>query len=213
MIRTTSNRHGVVVPIRSLETGKSRLLPDSHPLRPQLALAFFLDTISALERSPFVDRIVVVSKDMTIHRSVRTRCEVVADAESGLAAAVDIGVEELRNGRHAGPAAVVLPDLPFATADAFDELFLDAHKHERAFLADSAGNGTTCVTATSTDLLIHRFGPNSARTHAATGLVALGVPVPALRADVDVLTNLCDQQSLKLGAETSKVLSRWRIHV
>ncbi|MGW4340807.1 NTP transferase domain-containing protein [Rhodococcus koreensis] len=116
----------VVVPIRSLNTGKSRLRTDSDALRRQLALAFFLDTIAALERSVLVDRIVVVSGDSTIGRAVRSRCEIVADDETGLAAAIDIGVEQLRKRQYSGSVAVVLPDLPFATAHAFDTLFLCA---------------------------------------------------------------------------------------
>ncbi|MDH6293181.1 hypothetical protein [Rhodococcus opacus] len=92
--------YAVVVPIRSLKTGKIRLLTDSDALRQQLALAFFLDTIAALECSVAVDRIVVVSGDDTIRRCVRARCEIVADGEAGLVAAVDIGVEKLRRMCH-----------------------------------------------------------------------------------------------------------------
>ncbi|NRI69858.1 2-phospho-L-lactate guanylyltransferase [Rhodococcus sp. MS16] len=208
MITSETDRYAVVVPIRSLKTGKSRLLTDSDALRPQLALAFFLDTIAALECSAAVDRIVVVSGDATIRRCVQARCDIVADSETGLPAAIEIGVEQLRKTRHSGPVAVVLPDLPYATTDAFDALFVAAREHTRAFLPDSVGDGTTCVTATSVDMVVHRFGPNSARAHTEAGLVALGVPVPELRADVDIFSDLCHQQLLRLGAETGKVLNR-----
>jgi 2-phospho-L-lactate guanylyltransferase len=213
MITSQIDRYGVVVPIRSLKTGKSRLLTDSDALRQQLAFAFFLDTVAALECSVAVDRIVVVSDDDTIRRCVRARCESVADGETGLAAAVDIGVGRLQEVRHMGPVAVVLPDLPYATTDAFDAMFLAADEHPRAFLTDSAGDGTTCVTAESADMMVHRFGPGSARAHAEAGLVELGVSVPELRADVDVPSDMRHQQSLSLGVETGKVLNRWRVGV
>lgn len=213
MITSETDRYAVVVPIRSLKTGKSRLLTDSDALRPQLALSFFLDTIAALECSAAVDRIVVVSGDATIHGCVQARCDIVADGETGLSAAVEIGVAQLRKTRHSGPVAVVLPDLPYATTDAFDALFVAARQHQRAFLADSAGDGTTCVTATSANMVVHRFGPNSARAHAEAGLAALTVPVPELRGDVDTLNDLCHRQSLRLGAETKKVLNRWPARV
>ncbi|WP_157951386.1 2-phospho-L-lactate guanylyltransferase [Rhodococcus opacus] len=201
------------MPIRSLNTAKSRLLTDSDALRSQIALAFFLDTIAALEGSAAVDRIVVVSGDETIRRCVRRRCEIVADGETGLAAAIDLGVAQLQKVRHMGPVAVVLPDLPYATSGAFDALFLAAHEHKRAFLIDSAGEGTTCATATSADMMVHRFGPNSARAHSDAGLAALDLRVPELRADVDVLDDLDHRQSLRLGVETHKVLNRWPLRV
>jgi 2-phospho-L-lactate guanylyltransferase len=193
-----------------LTTGKSRLQTDSDALRAQLALAFFLDAIAALERSTVVDRILVVSADTTIHRCVRARCDILADNETGLSSAVDMGLDQLRRMRHLGPVAVVLPDLPFATADAFDTLLGSAREYPQAYLADAAGTGTTCVTATSMDTVVHRFGPNSARAHSEAGLVALKDPVPGLRADVDVLNDLDHPQSLRLGGETTKVVLRWQ---
>ncbi|MDV7091043.1 hypothetical protein [Rhodococcus opacus] len=65
--------YAVVVPIRSLKTGKSRLLTDSDALRRELALAFFLDAVAALEGSDVVDRIVVVSDDATIRQLTPAR--------------------------------------------------------------------------------------------------------------------------------------------
>jgi 2-phospho-L-lactate guanylyltransferase len=209
--RPKSDRYGVVVPIRSLATGKSRLLTTSDPIRSQLALAFFLDTVAALECSVLVDRIVVVSADTTIRHMVTGRCETVADDEIGLTSAIDVGVAHLCRTRHSGPVAVVLPDLPFATKSAFDSLLFAARGYQQAFLADVTSSGTTSVTARSADRVIHRFGTESARAHAEAGLVALDVPVPELRADVDVLDDLHRRKLLRLGPETSKVLDRWQI--
>jgi len=203
MSTTGFGGYAVVVPIRSLTTAKSRLRI-SDTVRSDLALAFFLDTIAALERSTEVERIVVVSRDATIHRHVRDRCNVVADDETGLPAAIDRGIEKLRKISHSGPVAVVLPDLPYATAGAFDMLLDSAREHLRAYLADATGTGTTCVTAASTEAVIHRFGPDSARAHAEAGLAALDIPVPGLRTDVDVVDDLCRQPSW-LGVETGRV--------
>ncbi|MGW4341101.1 2-phospho-L-lactate guanylyltransferase [Rhodococcus koreensis] len=213
MSTTGFGGYAVVVPIRSLTTAKSRLRTQSDTMRSDLALAFFLDTIAALERSREVDRIVVVSRDTDIHRCVRSRWDVVEDGETGLPAAVDRGIERLRRVRHSGPVAVVLPDLPFATTDAFDLLLSSARKHRRAFLTDDAGTGTTCVAAATVGAVVHRFGSNSAHAHADADLVALDVPVPELRVDVDVFGDLYDQRSLglTLGEETTEVLNRWRV--
>jgi len=202
--------YAVVVPIRSLRTAKSRLRI-SDTMRSDLALAFFLDTIAALERSTEVERIVVVSRDATIHRHVRDRCNVVADDETGLPTAVNRGIEKLRRVRHSGPVAVVLPDLPYSTAGAFDMLLAAAREHLRAYLADATGTGTTCVTGASTEAVIHRFGSNSARAHTEAGLTALDIPVPGLRADVDVLADLRERKARRIGDATSTVLDRWRV--
>ncbi|WKN61341.1 2-phospho-L-lactate guanylyltransferase (plasmid) [Rhodococcus opacus] len=213
MTTTGFGGYAVVVPIRSLTTGKSRLQTESDTLRSQLALAFFLDTITALERSTEVERIVVVSGDAIIQAWVRGRCDIVPDGESGLPDAVDCGIKRLKRVHHSGPVAVVLPDLPFATAGAVNMLLRSARKHRTAFLADDAGTGTTCVTAASTEDVVHRFGPNSARAHVEGGLVALEVPVPGLRHDVDELTDLRQRQAQWLGYATNKVLNRWRVRV
>ncbi|MFC9555818.1 2-phospho-L-lactate guanylyltransferase [Rhodococcus sp. NPDC056960] len=202
----------MVVPIRSLRTAKSRLRV-SGAMRSQLALAFFLDTIAALEGCTEVERIVVVSRDATIQAWVRGRCDIVPDGETGLPAAIDCGIERLRRIRHSGPVAVVLPDLPYATADAVDMLFDSAREHLRAFLADATGTGTTCVTAASTDAVVHRFGPNSASAHAEAGLAALDAPVPNLRNDVDELADLRRPRAHRVGDATSMVLNRWRVPV
>jgi 2-phospho-L-lactate guanylyltransferase len=137
----------------------------------------------------------------------------VADDETGLPTAIDRGIERLRRVRHSGPVAVVLPDLPYATTGAFDVLFGAAREHVRAFLADDAGTGTTCVTAASTEVMVHRFGPNSASAHAEAGLAALDVPVPGLRTDVDVLADFRQLQAHWVGDATNRVLNRWKIPV
>ncbi|MDF3307920.1 2-phospho-L-lactate guanylyltransferase [Rhodococcus sp. T2V] len=205
--------YAVVVPIRSLRTAKSRLQTESDVMRAQLALAFFLDTITALERSTEVERIVVVSRDATVQGWVRGRCDIVPDGEIGLPAAIDRGIERLRRLRHSGSVAVVLPDLPYATTDAFDLLLASARGRLRAFLADVAGTGTTCVTAASTEAVVHRFGPNSARAHTEAGLAALDVPVPNLRNDIDVLDDLRQRHAQSPGNATKKILDRWRVPV
>lgn len=208
----TENRFGIVVPIRSLKKGKSRLLAGSDILRQQLVLAFFLDTVSALtECESSVGTIVVVSSDETISEYTGNRCEVVADNETGLTEAIDIGVKWLLNKNHPGPVAIVLPDLPYANARAFDAYFDAARKYRNTFLVDSAGCGTTCVTSSSAAEVVHRFGPNSARAHIRAGLKPLDIFVPELRSDVDRMEDLYEHRSMDLGTSAIEVFEReWR---
>ncbi|WP_148222428.1 hypothetical protein [Rhodococcus opacus] len=146
----------------------------------------------------------VVSGDATIQALARGRCDVLTDDETGLPDAINRGIERLRRISHSGPVAVVLPELPYATAGAFDMLLASAREHLRAYLADATGTGTTCVIAASTEAVIHRFGSNSARAHAEAGLAAFDIPVPGLRADVDVVDDLC-RQPFWLGVGTGRV--------
>lgn len=202
-------RFGIIVPIRSLKKGKSRLLTGSDILRQQLALAFFLDTVSALVRcESSVGSIIVVSSDDTIRDYAGDRYEVVADSETGLTDAIDVGVEWLLKKNHSGPVAIVLPDLPYATAGAFGAYFLAARKHRKTFLVDSAGCGTTCVTASSVAEVVHRFGLKSARAHNRAGLNPIDIYVPELRSDVDRIEDLYECRNMDLGAATREVLDR-----
>ncbi|EKT76253.1 hypothetical protein WSS_A43700 [Rhodococcus opacus M213] len=200
--------YGVLVPIKSLRRAKSRLTIGSSSLRSELAMAFFLDTIAALKASSQVESIVVVSPDPAVGRAVGRSCDVVSDPELGLAEAIRAGAARLQSIGHRGPAAVVLPDLPCATARSFDALFAAASHHPRAFVSDWKGDGTTCVTAATVVLLTHHFGESSAAAHACHGFVPIELSIPDLRADVDTPSDMRRMQASELGSTTRSILAR-----
>jgi 2-phospho-L-lactate guanylyltransferase len=88
------------------------------------------------------------------------------------------------------------------------ELALDAAlAHERAFVPDADGTGTTLVTARAGSGFVHRFGPGSARAHRSSRLVELQLPVTStLRRDVDLEEHL-QQLAGRLGPRTNMALS------
>jgi 2-phospho-L-lactate guanylyltransferase len=204
-----SGGYGVVVPIKSLGSGKSRLTIGSAKLRADLTLAFFLDTVSALQHCNSVARVVVVTADETVIRETKLRCEIVRDREIGMPEAIDLGIDRLCKSGHNGPVAAVVPDLPCAAPDAFDALFSHASRHQRAFLPDAKSNGTTCVTAAAAELMVHHFGPSSALAHTNAGLVPLDLLPMELRTDVDTPSDLYALSSLKVGGATAAVLRSW----
>jgi 2-phospho-L-lactate guanylyltransferase len=82
----------------------------------------------------------------------------------------------------------------------------------RAFVADTAGTGTTLLAAAPGVPLGPRFGPDSAARHAASGATALAGAWPSLRRDVDTAADLAEALVLGVGAATAAVneLSRIR---
>jgi 2-phospho-L-lactate guanylyltransferase len=103
--------------------------------------------------------------------------------------------------------AVLVADLPALRGDELRRALRVAAGHDRAFAADSAGTGTTLLTARPGVALDPRFGPRSRAAHAASGAVPLEPgPVPGLRRDVDTEVDLWDAGRLGLGQATAALL-------
>jgi 2-phospho-L-lactate guanylyltransferase len=79
----------------------------------------------------------------------------------------------------------------------------------RAFVADSAGTGTTLLAAASPAALSPSYGPGSRARHLDGGAVELTGP-PALRRDVDTPDDLRDALRLGVGTRTAAVAAHCR---
>lgn len=74
----------------------------------------------------------------------------------------------------------------------------------RAFLADTAGPGTTLLTASPGVALSPGFGGASRERHLASGAREITLPgVPSVRQDVDTAADLDAARELGLGPRTS----------
>ena len=74
----------------------------------------------------------------------------------------------------------------------------------RAFVADSAGSGTTLLAAAAPSSLLPSYGAGSSARHRASG--ALELPgTPALRRDVDTPADLREAVALGVGTRTAAV--------
>jgi 2-phospho-L-lactate guanylyltransferase len=191
----------VVVPLKPPAEGKSRLAPAVGALRPRLALAFALDTVSAARRCGAVTRVVAVCDDEHAGAQLALAgAVVIPDAPaSGLNAALAHGVRYARTVLGAGAVAAISADLPALRPAELGRVLDAAAGHPRAFLADTQGVGTTLLSAAAGVSLRPVFGGASRSAHAASGAVELRLDdVHSVRRDVDTGADL--RVALALGA-------------
>jgi 2-phospho-L-lactate guanylyltransferase len=192
----------VVVPVKALDRGKSRLSTRTAAGRRALSLAFALDTVAAaVEAGPDV---LVVGGDDVRDAVAALGARWTADPGGGINAAVE-GVLAPLSGRS---VAVLVGDLPALRADELRLALHAAAAVPRGLVADAAGIGSTLLCALPGTALKPAFGPRSRAAHKAAGAVELALPpVPGLRRDVDIEVDLWDAQRLGVGPATSRALA------
>lgn len=194
------------VPVKRLAAAKSRLdLPVAR--RRALALAFAVDTVTALGASPLVGGVVVMTSDPLVAWHLRRLpVRLVPDDGGGLDAVVRDGIRVASSWRPGSGVAVFPADLPCLRAVDVTEVLTQAAVAPATFVPDRSGAGTTVVVHQPGSAPATGYGPGSARRHLALGLVALaGAPVRA-RHDVDTLADLEAARLLGVGPRTAAVL-------
>ncbi|MFC8732858.1 2-phospho-L-lactate guanylyltransferase [Luteimicrobium sp. NPDC057192] len=196
----------VVVPVKGGPDAKSRLATHVDAgARRTLADALALDTLDAVLATPSVACVVVVTGEGRLLPAVPDdgpRVIHVDDPGQGLGAAVRAGLDAAPD----APTAVLLGDLPALRPADLDAALADASGHERAFVPDADGTGTTLLTGRSPEHLRPRFGQGSAAAHLEAGHVPLGAR-SSLRRDVDTAADLDDAAALGVGPRTSAFLA------
>ncbi|MGH3449348.1 MAG: 2-phospho-L-lactate guanylyltransferase, partial [Haloechinothrix sp.] len=176
-----------------------------------LVRALALDTVAAALSTQGVGRVLVVAVEPSeVALLSDLGAEVVGEPRgAGLNPALRHGMRLLR---WADPGCVVgalHADLPaLAPAELAEAIGESAGR--RAFCADRHGSGTTLLLSSAAGELDPRFGPDSAAAHARSGALALTLPAPTLRSDVDTPADLAHASGLGLGAHTRAVLRRQR---
>lgn len=206
--RSTDVRAALVA-LKPSTPAKSRLASVGDALRRDLAWAMAVDTLAAL--CEVFDHVLVVG---TVRAGELTRLglrvEVVPEPEiPGLNSALAHGAALLRD-RGAQTVLASVGDLPALKATTVREVLTAAEPFPRAFVADTAGIGTTMLIARGTPLL-PIFEGNSAAAHAASGAYALSpheVAAPDARTDVDTEADLEVALRLGVGRNTAEVLER-----
>ena len=105
-----------------------------------------------------------------------------------------------------GSILAVCADLPALRSDEVTEALTAAATHERGFVADHDGTGTTMLTARRGVLLDPHFGPASASAHRRSGAIAIDGALVSLRRDVDSSPDLEAAVRLGVGAQTARTL-------
>jgi 2-phospho-L-lactate guanylyltransferase len=193
----------LVVPIKRLDRAKSRLRGAVAGSHAELVLALLLDTVSAAAAAENVRRVLVVCEDARVSAALRgTGVECVDERGlPGLNAALSYGADALRERDPRGVVGALQADLPaLRTADLAAAVAAAAGR--RAFCPDHAGTGTTLLLSAPGAPLGPRFGTGSARAHADSGAVEIGVDSASLRCDVDTAGDLAAAARLGLGPRT-----------
>jgi len=199
---------GAVVPVKSLSSGKSRLLPWlGRPLVERLAVAMLGDVLETLQRVRGLDRIAVATPDPRLAEVARSAgAEVLSASVTGLNPAVEDACALLAPTAD-DAALVVLGDVAGAQAEDVEAL-LEARPRCGVALAPSNDGGTSALLRSPRDIISAAFGPDSARAHrdlaAVAGVAFESLALPSLAIDID------EQKDLEEFAGTISAGSRTR---
>ena len=199
----------VVVPVKRLDAAKTRLSTRPAGVRRHLALAFALDTVAAALGAHGVAEVHVVTDDEEVGAAVVPLGAgwVRDETGAGLNEALRHAELVLRQDRPGRDIAALAGDLPALSADVLGRALAMAAEHDRSFVPDAAGTGTTFLAARAGVPLDPRFGPRSCAAHAASGAARLDPGQSSgLRRDVDTEVDLWDAVRLGVGPATTMAL-------
>lgn len=208
-VGTSERRWGVVLPVKRLGSAKSRLSTRPAAQRRALALAFALDVVAACAATSPAALVVVTDDDEVGTAAAELGASVLADeAGSGLVPAFLTGAAEVSRLAPDADLALLVADLPALRPIDLTTALAHAARHDRAFVADVAGTGSTLLTARSGVAPDPHFGRRSRAAHARSGAVELRDPqLVRLRCDVDTEVDLWHATTLGLGPHTAAALA------
>ncbi|MFF9057227.1 2-phospho-L-lactate guanylyltransferase [Streptomyces sp. NPDC101213] len=202
----------LVIPLKPLALAKSRLADTAgDALRPGLALAFAVDTVTAALACAAVRDVAVVTDDVLAGRELAALgARVVADEpRAGLNAALAHGAADVRARRPDGAVAALNADLPALRPAELTRVLDAAAEFPRAFLPDAAAIGTTLLAVAAGRELLPAFGADSRARHRASGAVELRpTAVDSVRQDVDTGEDLRAALALGVGPRTAAAAAR-----
>jgi len=203
-----------VIALKPIEHAKSRLdIPD--PLRRRLAWTMALDTLSALCRA--LPHVLVVSDQPALEARLRRAglaLEVISESgHVGMNSALTRGALTLRAQGYTSVLASV-GDLPALRPESVARILAASRSHQRSFVTDASGIGTTMLMAHEVELA-PQFQGRSAAAHHASGAMslheeAIGSPVADTRRDVDTEADLAAAIGLGVGPATSALIDHER---
>jgi len=181
----------VIVAVQDAGLAKSRLGPDLEPHTRRNLVIAMLDDMLATVREVWQGRVVVVSADAVYDPIARDHgAEVIRDRGTGYNEAVILALSHVADAE----AALVMPgDLPHIDVNDVATL-LNGLIPEGVLVVPAEDGGTLALGLHPPDVIVPRFGPDSAAAHAEAAReagVAFGLVHPGeLRHDVDTLADL-----------------------
>lgn len=200
----TTPGFSLLIPVKDGRSAKSRLGVGEAGERSRLMTAFARDAITAATGIPGIEVHVVGDPTALVELLQGLEVTVLPDEGEGqlnralARAAARVSRPEL------GTAAL-LADLPCLRTADLEAALRDGH--DRRFVADAAGTGTTLLIAPPGAELDPRFGPGSAAAHRRSGARALAGSLTSLRLDVDTTEDLDAALRFGVGVHTAKVAS------
>jgi 2-phospho-L-lactate guanylyltransferase len=193
------------MPIKRLAMAKTRLrgaIPASEHDR--LVVAMARDTLAAVLSCPVVHSALVVTDEPAVVTMLADLgAQRVPDhPDAGLNAALERGAA-LAAG---SPVVALTADLPALRPHDLAAALAALSHRPRGYVPDATGTGTAMLAAQAGVDLAPRFGPDSARAHAASGAVCLEGDWPSLRQDVDTAADLAAATALGLGRYTAELV-------
>ncbi len=223
----------IVIPVKRLDRAKTRLSAalvgtttgelltdrppsDDHtpardglPANGRIALAMASDTVCAALASTIAAAVLVVTDDPLAADTLSALgAQVVPDTpDNGLNAALRYGAGFAAAQRPEFGIAALSADLAALRPEELTQALTQAAGHDRAFVADAHGTGTTLLSVLSGHALEPRFGTESAVAHSRHGAAPLVGEWPSLRRDLDTPADLTIAVHLGLGPATSAQLA------
>lgn len=195
----------LVVPVKVLAEGKSRLAGLAGPSRPALALAVAADTVRAVLACPDVGEVTVVTDDpVAAAEFEQLGAQVIGDdPAAGLNPALVHGARLVSRRRPRAAIGALSGDLPALKPAELGRALRAAARWPEAIVPDASGTGTTLYTTRPGIPFRPRFGPGSRRRHVQAGAHELARrDMPGLRRDVDTPADLSEAAALGLGPRT-----------
>ncbi|GAA1769369.1 MULTISPECIES: 2-phospho-L-lactate guanylyltransferase [Streptomonospora] len=202
----------LVVPVKGLERAKSRLSGAAGLPRADLALAVACDTVMAAVAAERVGAVFAVTQDERAAAALEALGAAVVGGEpgTGLNPALEHGAAAAGRTHPLWGRCALSADLPALRPGELDDVLAQARGHERSFLADAPGVGTTLYAVRAGARFAPAFEGGSRRRHLAGGAAELdGSRAPSVRRDVDTAADLREAARLGVGPHTAKLLARF----
>ncbi len=208
---------GLIIAVKRLAAAKTRLAPVfSARTRESVVLAMLVDTLTAAARAGSVRSITVVTPDeAAAAAAAELGAGVLADPtpeghpdplNNAIATAESALVDSFSNADLLANVVVLQGDLPALQTQELSEAIAAARHHERSFVADRLGTGTSALFAFGTSL-DPQFGPDSAARHRRSGAIELTGAWPGLRCDVDTPADMAAARRLGVGGATARAVA------
>lgn len=208
----------VLVPVKALDQGKSRLSPLlSDTARRAVSRAMLTDVLTSVLHTPVVNGVVVVTSDPTLLTLARQLGAGAVDEEypRGLNGAVTVGAEFcLQQGATA--LLVLLADLPLVTSEEVELLFRQIDDGPQVILVPcKEGDGTNALLRVPPLVIDPCFGGPSLAAHQkvarSQGITCRVVEVPGIAFDLDSVADLERFAAQATETRTYQVLQKFGI--